>query len=187
MLECTFASERLTLRPLRLQDVDVMFSYRSNPRVYQYQCWEPKTAEEIETFIASLSDRDPDTPGKWFQFGIEEKDTGKLIGDTGFRTTQSDSRQAEVGITLSPDFQGHGYATEGLRAILDYLFIELKKHRVFGSVDPRNAASIALMQRIGMRKEAHHIQSLWFKGAWADDLIYAVLLGEWTSLRKSKD
>ena len=62
----------------------------------------------------------------------------------------------------------------------DDLFRVMGKHRIYASVDPRNLPSIKLLERIGMRKEALFKKSLWFKGAWADDLIYAVLDEEWS-------
>jgi RimJ/RimL family protein N-acetyltransferase len=102
-----------------------------------------------------------------------------LIGDCGFRVVESDPAQTEVGLTLAPEFQGKGYATEALRALLNYLFTALKKHRAFGSIDPRNVSSIKLQERVGMRKEAHFVKSLWFRGEWVDDVIYALLAEEW--------
>jgi len=66
-----------------------------------------------------------------------------------------------------------------LEALFTVLFGALGKHRVFGSIDPRNARSIALVERAGMRREAHHRESLWFKGEWADDVVYALLRREW--------
>ena len=51
----------------------------------------------------------------------------------------------------------------------------LGKHRVFASADPRNARSLALLERVGMRREAHFRESLWFKGEWVDDVVYAIL------------
>ena len=106
-----------------------------------------------------------------------------MIGDCGLHFPPGEPHQAEVGITLAPGHQGQGYATEALNAVLDYLFLSLGKHRVFASVDPRNRASIALLERVGMRKEAHLRESVWWKGEWADDLVFAVLEGEWRARR----
>lgn len=101
----------------------------------------------------------------------------------GIHVLETESRQAEIGITLAPAYQGHGYATEVMKAIFDYLLARLGKHRVFASVDPCNQPSMALMQRLGMRKEAHLVESLWFKDRWADDVIFAMLQREWISAR----
>ena len=82
-------------------------------------------------------------------------------------------------MTVAPSHQRRGFATEAVTALLDHLFGRLQKHRVLASVDPRNLPSVALFQRVGMRREAHFRQSVWFKGAWADDLVFALLQSEW--------
>ena len=84
----------------------------------------------------------------------------------------------ELGITLAPSAQGQGYATETVQALLRYLFADLEKHRVTASVDPRNTASVALFERVGMRREAHHIKSYRLRGEWVDDVILAMLREE---------
>ena len=55
----------------------------------------------------------------------------------------------------------------------------MKKHRITASVDPRNTKSIALLERINMRKEAYFKKSFWFNNEWADDIVYAILKEEW--------
>jgi RimJ/RimL family protein N-acetyltransferase len=157
-----------------------MFAYRSNPEVLQYQSWQPQSLEEVQSFISSMMMRELNTPG-WYQLGIELRGDDVLIGDCGIHVLETDSRIVEIAITIAPDFQAKGYATEALNAILDLLFVRLNKHRVFASVDPRNLGSMALMERIGLRKEGHFVQSLWFKDCWADDVIFAMLASEWCS------
>ena len=61
----------------------------------------------------------------------------------------------------------------------------LGQNRVFGSVDPNNVSSVKLLQRVGMRQEAHFVKSLWFKGEWVDDVIFAILASEWKSYGNS--
>ena len=174
-------TRRLALRQLCLSDVGAMFDYRSRPDVARFQTWEPQSLEQVRSFIASFLDLEPDTPGAWFQLAITLRESGLLIGDCGLHFPVGETRQAEVGITLSPAYQGQGYATEALEAVLDYLLVTLGKHRVCATVDPRNQPSVTLLKRVGMRQEAHLRESLWFKGAWADDLIFAVLEREWMS------
>jgi len=173
------SARRLVLRRLSPADAAAMYAYRADPDVSRYQNWEPLNVDEIHRFIEGLAGFGPDTPGRWFQLGVFHRDTGQLMGDCGIHVPAADPRQAEIGITLAPAFQGQGLASEALRALLGFLFEDLGKHRVFGSVDPRNLPSVALLERVGLRREAHHIESLWFKGAWADDLIYAMLRREW--------
>ena len=92
--------------------------------------------------------------------------------------------QAEFGITLASAFHGHGYATEAIRAMLRLAFDTLGKHRVFGSVDPRNARSIALMRpRPASAGRRHFVESLRFKDEWVDDVVFAMLAREWQRVR----
>jgi RimJ/RimL family protein N-acetyltransferase len=174
-------TERLLLRDLVEDDAQRIFEYRSRPEVARFQSWGTESRAEVALFIRGLSTQEPGTPGSWYQIAMALRSSGELVGDCGFQVLKAEPRQAEVGIALAPEYQSRGYATEALRALLDYVFLTLDKHRVFGSVDPRNVRSIRLMGRVGMRKEAHLVQSLWFKGEWVDDMIFAMLAREWRS------
>lgn len=172
-------TERLVLRNLEANDGPRVFSYHRHPDVARFQSWGTESVDVIQTYIRGLASVEPGTPGKWYQVGIYLRAGDKLIGDCGFRVPPDTPEQVEIGITLAPEFQGKGFATETLRALLTYLFVDLKKHRVFGSVDPRNDSSMRLLERIGMRKEAHFVKSLWFRGEWVDDVVFAMLGEEW--------
>jgi RimJ/RimL family protein N-acetyltransferase len=172
------ASERLQLRPLDSRDAPSLFAYRSDPDVARYQGWSPSEVSEAEAFIARQAAAVPNTPGSWLQLGIYLKTDDALIGDLGLHTPADEPLQAEFGITLSPAYQGHGYATEALKAAFAYLFGDCGKHRVFCSIDPRNLPSLAMAKRVGMRQEAHVLQSLWFKGEWVDDVVFGLLGSE---------
>jgi RimJ/RimL family protein N-acetyltransferase len=177
-------TEHLVLRGLVESDAQRIFEYRSRPEVSRFQSWGAQSRDEIQLSISGLSATDPGVPGPWYQIGITLLHSRELIGDCGFRVLESEPRQAEFGITLAPEYQSQGYATEAVRALLDYLLVKLGKHRAFGSVDPRNLRSIRLMQRVGMRREAHFVQSFWFKGEWVDDMIFAMLASDWNSGEK---
>ena len=106
---------------------------------------------------------------------------GQLIGDCAAIPHADDPRQCEIGFTIAPKYQGHGYGTEAVRLLLGYLFTARGKHRITACCDPRNTASAALLERLGMRREGHLRQSTWAKGEWTDDLVYALLHDEWQS------
>ncbi|MEM7165910.1 MAG: GNAT family protein [Planctomycetota bacterium] len=173
------ATERLLLQPLETSDATALFGYRSLPEVSQYQSWIPNDVADAERFIASSTAHPFDTVGTWFQFGIRGFESGELLGDLGVHFPDGDRQQIELGITVAPAHQRRGIAGEALVATLRYAFQSLRKHRAYASVDPRNQASMALLQRIGMRQEAHFHQSVWCNGEWADDVIFAALATEW--------
>jgi RimJ/RimL family protein N-acetyltransferase len=176
---------RLAIRDLEASDGPRIFAYHRRPEIARFQSWGTDSVDSIQTYIRSLGTVEPGKPGRWYQVGIFLLESGKLIGDCGFRLPEADPRQAEVGITLAPEYQAFGYATEALQALLSYLFLSLDEHRVFGSVDPENTSSIKLLERVGMRKEAHFMKSLWFRGQWVDDVVFAMLAEEWFSRKPS--
>lgn len=179
MLEPAIVTRRLTLRPLQDDDALAVYGYRADPRVARFQGFTPASLREVEAFIARARGTPFDTPGTWYQLGVCLRESAALVGDVGMRFLAEDARQAEIGFTIAPPFQGQGYGTEAVRGVLGLLFTTLGKHRVFASVDPRNTASVALLEKVGMQREAHFRQSLWFKGEWVDDVVYGILAQEW--------
>lgn len=177
--EIKITTERLVLRGLQLSDANALFKYRSLPEVYKFQGWKPQTLKEVEAFITEKISKAPNIPDTWYQLGVIIKETEELIGDVGVHFIGPEDKQAEIGYTLNPEYQGKGYATEAVWGVLNYLFTTLKKHRITASLDPRNEKSIALVERIGMRNEAHFIKSIWLNEQWEDDSIYGILEEEW--------
>lgn len=174
-------TNRLILRPISIDDKYKIFEYRSDAETNKYQGSIPKTIEDVEAFISNIS-KQINTPESWFQFVIIEKSTNNLIGDLGIHFFDKDNLQVEIGCTLNKIFHNKGYATEALRRVIEYLFHDLHKHRIIASIDPDNLSSIRLVERIGFRKEAHFVESLFFNGKWVDDLIYALIEKEWEQL-----
>ena len=182
MADTTFTkleSGRIVLRRFRDSDTEPFLAYRADPDVARYQSWEDYTCDEAKRFVAAMRALHPDTPGEWFQFAIEIKATNEMIGDCGLLTLQEEPGQAEIGVTVATEHQGKGYAMEAVTCLMDYVFTSLRKHRVRAITDCKNTRTIALLERIGMRREGHFIQNVWFKGAWGDEYLYAILRREW--------
>lgn len=176
-------TERLTIRQLRMDDAPAILVNRSAPEVLRWQPVERKTIEEVRDFLSQLVTVEPDTPGTWLGLAIVRREDNLLVGDIGARFPEKETWQAELGIGLGLPYHGQGYASEAMRAVMGYLFDTLGKHRVFASIDPRNHASVALVERLGLRREAHFKSSIWWKGEWADDYIYAMLEDGWRARR----
>ena len=175
-------TSRLVLRRLVPDDAPRFAQYRSDPEVARYQGWDaPYPLEAAQAFVADHDGREPGTPGEWFQLGVAlAADPGRLLGDVAVHVEGADPRLARIGFTLAADAQGHGYATEAVTAALDWLFAR-GTHRVCADCDARNVRSAALLERVGMRREAHHVASAWWKGEWTDELVFAVLAHEWSA------
>lgn len=174
-------TERLSIKTLGLEDKEVLLAYRGDPAVYQFQSWKPPSLQEVEHFIRQNLTVIPNTPDTWLQLGVYLHD-GQLIGDIGLHFLEDDA-QMEIGYTLAPEHQGQGFATEAVKAVLDFIFVNLGKHRVTASVDPENISSIRLLEKLGFRREGHFIKSVLIRGEWCDDVIYAMLRDEWKTTR----
>lgn len=169
---------RLTLRRFRPSDLAAFMAYRNDPQVARYQGWEGMDEAQARAFIAEQQTAQPRVPGRWLQIALEERGSGELIGDCALRADDHDTRLAEIGITVARAHQRRGYAREALSHLLDHAFSVLAIHRVVAYVDVRNAASIALLERLGMRREGHLIEDYWCRGAWISDYLYAMLARE---------
>jgi len=171
-------TDRLIIRLAMSGDEEGIYSYRSDIVENKYQGWQPASVEEVRDYILNMP-ATFDVADVCFQFVIILKETNRLIGDMGIVFTGHEGMQAELGCTLHKDFQGNGYATEALSRMVDFLFHTLNKHRLVASIDPRNIASIRLIERLGFRKEGYFKESYYLRGQWTDDVIYAMLRKEW--------
>jgi len=175
----TLESERLILRRLTEADLAPLLAYLNDPLVARYQSWESYTEAGARELIERQKNLMPGQPGRWFNFALELKETGALAGHVALCVREDDVQQAEIGFTLARSFQGMGLAAEAARRVLRYAFAELGLHRVVAITDCENASSVALLERLGMRREGHFIQNVWFKGKWGDEYQYALLGEEW--------
>jgi RimJ/RimL family protein N-acetyltransferase len=177
------STDRLHLRPIAASDAAAVIAYRNHPEVTRFQDWQPQSEKDIAAAVNEWAMSTFPKEGTWLSFVLEERATRRVIGDLAVRGSGgAESVQCELGITLDPAAQGHGLATEALTGLLAHLFTVTGVHRVFASLDPANIASRRLFERrLGFRLEAHHIESLWWREQWADDLIVALLRREWTA------
>lgn len=172
-------TERLILRHFRDSDLEPFTAYRNDPEVYRYQGWKtPYFLEYATEFIAEMKEAAPGTEGRWFQSALERKADGIMIGDVAFFPMRG-KPQAYVGFTLARPFWGQGYAGESIRRLIDFLFSELDLHRLVADCDADNANSYRLLERLGFRRKAHHVESYWLGERWGDEYAYALLGREW--------
>jgi RimJ/RimL family protein N-acetyltransferase len=179
-------SQRIILRRFREADLPVLLAYRNDPEIARYQSWESFSEGEANDFLLEQLNLEPGMPGKWFQFAIEHKSNGELLGDCALQA-DSAGQQGEIGFTLSRQGQGKGVATEAVARLCDYAFSELRLHRLVAITDCRNQASVALLERLAFRREGHFLENIFFKGAWGDEYLYAMRRAEWLERRSQKD
>ena len=144
-------TERLRLRRSMPEDAETISAYRSDPDVNRQQGWDRTDPAGVLADIVEMSGRSPGEPGGWVQFTVEERETGTIVGDVGFAVADGEPNVIKVGYTISPGFQGLGYATEAIQALVDYAFDTLGAEIVRAHASAENAPSIRVAEKVGMR------------------------------------
>lgn len=144
-------TERLVLRRSHADDAPTISAYRSDPEVHRYQGWERTDHEGVREEIESMASRAPGEPGGWVQFSVEERETGRLVGDVGMSPAEDEPGVIKVGYTMDPAFQGRGYATEAVVALIAYAFDALGADVVRAYASAANLPSIRVAEKAGMR------------------------------------
>lgn len=173
-------TDRLVLRPLQPDDHDDLLAYYSRPDVCRYLYDEPYTTGNFGEALQRKASRTAiDHEGDGLNLGVVPRDVGHVVGDVSLLWTSKTHRQGEIGFVFNPDFHGRGYAREATEVMVRLGFDNLGLHRIVGRLDARNTASARLLQRLGMRQEAHLVENEWVKGEWTDEIVYALLDSEW--------
>lgn len=113
---------------------------------------------------------------------IEVTETREFVGEVLMKHRSQEHRLGELGYSLLPSAQGHGYAREASQRMVEFAFNELDLHRIEVRMDGRNAGSQRLAESLGFRKEAHFIKNEFIQEEWTDELVYALLKEEWNVL-----
>jgi len=175
-------TERLVLRPFEQSDLDALYEIHSDEQTARYLYNEPRSREQVEELlerkIAGASIR---AEGDWLSAAAVLRATGEVVCDVVLLWKSEAHKQGEIGYIAHPAHHGRGYATEAARPLLAVAFETLGLHRVVGRLDPRNVASARVLEKLGMRREAHFVENEWIKGEWQGEVVYAMLAREWTS------
>ena len=175
-------TERLRLRPHHEDDLDDLVAFHSLPEVVRYVPWPVRDREQTRAALHAKLGRDAlRAPGEWLVLAVELRATGRVVGEVLLKWDSDVSRQGELGFALHPDAQGKGLGAEAAQAMLRLGFDELGLHRISAVCIAGNERSARLLTRLGMRQEGHLVHSTLFKGAWEDQLVFAVLDAEWRS------
>jgi RimJ/RimL family protein N-acetyltransferase len=173
---------RLILRPFDLDDLDDVCSYESRPEVVRYLYWEARDrAGSREALDRNMRRTALEEAGDGLVLAVVWREVGRVVGQVSLQWLSKEHRQGEIGFIVNPDYQGRGLAAEAAEVILRFGFDDFGLHRIMGRCDARNHSSARLMERLGMRREAHFVQNEIFKGEWGDELVYAMLEQEWRS------
>ena len=155
-------TKRLILRKITKRDAHDMYEYSKNPLTSRYLTWSAHesltyTKKYINFLIKKYK------AGEYFDWAIEEKESGKFIGTCGFPVFDTENSKAEIGYVLNPSFWGRGYATEVVKAVVDYSFSALKLHRLEARCMKENTASENVLKKCGFTLEGVFEDELFIK------------------------
>ena len=177
----TLSTDRLILRPFRDDDFDAVHRYAGNFDNLRMTAWGPNTEAQTHGFLRTAQAQVRQSPRRDFDFALERKDSGELIGGVGIFVDESGA-QAEIGWTLRLEQHHQGFATEAARELLRFGFETLSLQRIWATCRADNTGSFRVMERCGMRREALLIQSRPGRPCdplpWYDGLLYAILREE---------
>jgi RimJ/RimL family protein N-acetyltransferase len=149
----------------------------SDEQIKKFMYYEPNTIEDTKKLIS-----DSITNDNIFEFSVTRKDSGKLIGNIGLYIGGKEAtgdREAEIGWLIDSENQGYGYATEAAKSVVKFAFEQLELRRIIAHCDSENDKSWHIMEKLGMRREAHYKKSRKSNRVlghiWRDAFGYAIL------------
>jgi RimJ/RimL family protein N-acetyltransferase len=175
-----FQTRRLVIRRFEHGDIPDILDLTSHPSVFRETVNIPRTAEELVGYVETQAELQLFAAKTCVDLAVERHADGKVIGLLS--VVSNGERQAEIGWGFAIHSRGQGYATEAAHGLITFLFEEHGYHRLFAGTIFTNKRSWKLMERLGMRKEAHFVEAhvpAQAGGPWIDTVRYAVLAEEW--------
>jgi len=174
-------TQRLVIRKFTFADIDDIISFTAHPSVARETTNIPRDdRDKMMEYVETQNSYSLFETQACVDLACECKETGAVIGLLSL--VSDGKRQAEIGWGFGIESRGQGLATEAARALIGYAFNECGYHRIFAGTIFTNTRSWALMERLGMRKEAHFIKAHVPEepqGEWIDTVHYAILADEW--------
>jgi RimJ/RimL family protein N-acetyltransferase len=167
-------SKRLIMRKVTMNDAEDMFAYASNNEVSRYVTWEAhRSLSDTKDFIRFILQNYEDK--KIAPWGIEHKESGKLIGTIDFVSWQVDHHRAEIGYVLAPEYWGSGLMTEAAQKIIAFGFENMNLVRIQARCFVENLGSERVMQKAGMSFEGIIRKGMFVKGKHQDLKLYSII------------
>lgn len=168
---------RLVLRRLHVPDWKDLLEVMSDEALFEYVESQPLDEEQILRWLEADSHVRLTTPNQPFHLGLQTRDGEKLIGYVSLRLAEAHPL-GTISIIVGRPHQRRGYATEALKAVLDFCFNGIGLHRVSGSCDSRHAAACRLMEKTGLQREGEFRRDRLFNGEWANTAWFGILQEE---------
>ncbi len=162
---------RLILREYRPTDFAAMRAYESRAETQRYEKVAIPTEDDTRRCLADSEAWAQQEPRTRYRLAITVRPTDDARGRISLVLNWPEIREWEIGWTVDPDLWGCGYATEAALAMLAFAFEQAGAHRVVAYCNINNLASARVMEKIGMQRDGHLRETLWWNGAWTDELV----------------
>jgi len=170
----------IALRPIDLDDWPAVHEWASTLEACRYQAWGPNTPAETKAFVAQVVSQWSHQPQDRYVWIAEEQRMAVGLGE--LRISSREWRQGEIGYVVHLDHWGRGVGRAIARALLGIAFESMNLHRVMATCDPRNLASAAVLQKVGMTFEGQLRDTMQIRDGWRDSSVFSVLANEWPPL-----
>ena len=173
-------TDRLSIRFFENRDRALELAIHSDDSLFTHLPITPRTPAEIdESLEKRVGIHILDEVGATVSLAVELAADSTYVGAVQLTPIEVEPVQASIGWIALPSHHRRGLMTEAVRAIVDLAFTTADVHRLVAEIDSANAASVRLAERLGFRKEAHFVESLYLRGEWRDETVYALLQKDW--------
>jgi len=176
MNKIEITTDRIKLRLIELLDIDSIHQLHALPETDEYNTLGiPKNIEETKSIIEPWIAENKLNDIKNYTFAIESKLEGKFMGLFGLKLGSKKYNRGEVWYKIHSDYWNKGYATESLKAVINFGFETLQLHRIEAGCAVNNLGSIKVLEKVGMIREGRGRQILPLKSGWSDNFTYSII------------
>lgn len=172
MYPVSLRGQLVTLREFRPDDIDDALHVVGDDRVTTWLSFDSRSREATAQMITGAIERARHEPRTEYYLAVAD-DTDVLIGFA--RLGFAGVKAAKLGYAIRADRWGKGYATDACRTMIEFGFARLGLHRISAAIGPDNAASIAVVRRLGMTHEGRLRDHVFTNGAWRDSDLFSIL------------
>ena len=167
-------SKRLMIRNFSVEDVNDVYEFMSDPKMARFELHPQMSWDETVSYIKKFSFVALSKEESWAEYAIELKSHYRVIGGLSAKYIDDRFEQIEIGYRIHPEFQKQGLATEAAALLIKELFRQGVR-RVIASTAIDNVASWKVMEKLGMKREAHFRKKVLIHGEYQDEFVYAIL------------
>ncbi|MGH3803196.1 MAG: GNAT family N-acetyltransferase [Pseudonocardiaceae bacterium] len=169
--------EKVRLREFRADDLDDSDAILGDDQVTRWLSFDSRTREQQAEVLTGALERAKHTPRTEYYLAVTTHTDDRLIGFV--RLGLSGVQAAKLGFAIAARHWGHGYALDAARTLIGFGFTTLGLHRISAAIGPDNAASIAIVTKLGFTHEGRLRDHVFTNGAWRDSILYSLLTHEW--------